>query len=159
MFRTALRNVLAHKARLLMTVLAVMLGVAFVSGTLVFTDTIGNALRKASARSYSDVSVAVTYGDADHPLPQRLVDEIGRLPGTASTTATVTGFTAIAGKDGRLVGDGWSTRGGNYAGADRYPIREDAPRGPPPRSRWTPRPRSGRATPSATPSGCPSTAR
>lgn len=129
MFRTALRNVLAHKARLLMTVLAVMLGVAFVSGTLVFTDTIGNALRKASARSYSDVSVAVTYGDVDHPLPQRLVDEIGRLPGTASTTATVTGFTAVAGKDGRLVGDGWSTRGGNYAGADRYPIREGrAPR-------------------------------
>ncbi|MDX3353443.1 FtsX-like permease family protein [Streptomyces sp. ME01-24h] len=122
MFRTALRNVLAHKARLLMTVLAVMLGVSFVSGTLVFTDTIGSALRKASAKSYSDVSVAVTSANADHPLPQRLVDEIGRLPGAESTTATVTGFTALADKKGRMVGDGWSTRGGNYTGAGRYPM-------------------------------------
>ncbi|WP_431950649.1 ABC transporter permease [Actinacidiphila sp. bgisy167] len=131
MFRTALRNVLAHKARLLMTVLAVMLGVSFVSGTLVFTDTIGSALRKASARSYADVSVAVTYGDADHPLPQRLVDEIGRLPGAESTTATVHGFTAIADKQGRLVGDGWSTRGGNYTGPGRYPMLQGrAPHGP-----------------------------
>lgn len=131
MFRTALRNVLAHKARLLMTVLAVMLGVSFVSGTLVFTDTIGSALRKASARSYADVSVAVTSGDADHPLPQRLVDEIGRLPGAESTTATVTGFTAIADKQGRLVGDGWSTRGGNYTGPGRYPMLQGrAPHGP-----------------------------
>ena len=40
MLRTALRNVLAHKARLVMTVLAVCLGVAFVSGTLVFADTV-----------------------------------------------------------------------------------------------------------------------
>src|SRR3954468_9444374 len=129
MFRTALRNVLAHKARLLMTVLAVMLGVSFVSGTLVFTDTIGDALRKASARSYADVSVAVTYRGTDHPLPQRLLDEIGRLPGAESTTATVTGFTALADKKGRMVGDGWSTRGGNYTGADRYPMREGrAPR-------------------------------
>ena len=64
MFRTALRNVLAHKARLLMTVLAVMLGVAFVSGTLVFTDTLGNAYRNQSAKSYDNVAVAVTtYAD------------------------------------------------------------------------------------------------
>ena len=63
MFNTALRNVLAHKARLLMTVLAVMLGVAFVSGTLVFTDTLGNAFRNQSAKSYDKVAVAVTtYG-------------------------------------------------------------------------------------------------
>lgn len=36
MFRTALRNVLAHKARLVMIALAVLLGVAFVSGTPIF---------------------------------------------------------------------------------------------------------------------------
>lgn len=65
MFRTALRNVFAHKARLLMTVLAVMLGVAFVSGTLVFTNTISGAMEKSSAKGYSHVDVAVTaqYGE------------------------------------------------------------------------------------------------
>ena len=50
----------AHKARLLMTVLAVMLGVAFVSGTLVFTDTISDAYQKSSAKSFNDVDVAVS---------------------------------------------------------------------------------------------------
>ena len=59
MFRTALRNVLAHKARLLMTVLAVMLGVAFVSGTLVFTNTISDAYQKSSAKGFDQVDVAI----------------------------------------------------------------------------------------------------
>ncbi len=67
MFRTALRNVLAHKARLLMTVLAVMLGVAFVSGTLVFTNTISDAFQKSSAKGFDRVDVAVTadYQDSE----------------------------------------------------------------------------------------------
>ncbi|MEU3458698.1 FtsX-like permease family protein [Streptomyces sp. NPDC006733] len=131
MFRTALRNVLAHKARLLMTVLAVMLGVAFVSGTMVFTDTIGAAYEKSSAKSYENVSVAVKPGsppassdgrdgadDTPH-LTQRQLDAVRALPGTASATGIVSGFTAVADKDGDLIGNGWSTRGANYsAGKD-----------------------------------------
>lgn len=130
MFRTALRNVLAHKARLLMTVLAVMLGVAFVSGTLVFTDTIGDAFKKSSAKSYENVSVAVkpgsparstdTAGQDERPrLTQRQLDTVRALPGAASATGSVSGFTAVADKNGKLIGNGWSTRGGNYsAGKD-----------------------------------------
>ena len=63
MFRTALRNVFAHKARLLMTVLAVLLGVAFVSGTLVFTNTISDAFQKSSAKGFDQVDVAVQPAD------------------------------------------------------------------------------------------------
>src|SRR5207244_627533 len=39
-YRTAFRDVLAHKGRLLMTMLAVLLGTAFVAGTLTFSDSI-----------------------------------------------------------------------------------------------------------------------
>ena len=39
MFITALKGVAAHRARLLMTALAIVIGVAFVSGTFVFADT------------------------------------------------------------------------------------------------------------------------
>jgi putative ABC transport system permease protein len=120
MFRTALRTVLAHKARLLMTVLAVMLGVSFVSGTLVFTDTIGDAFRKSSATSYRNVSVAIKDGGV--PLDEKLLDAVKDLPGTASATGSVSGFTAVADKKGKLIGDGWSTRGANYAGAAKYPV-------------------------------------
>lgn len=120
MFRTALRNVLSHKARLLMTVLAVMLGVAFVSGTLVFTDTLGNAFRNQSAKNYDDVAVAVTtyadQRDAETPgVDAAALKRIQGLDGVASATGRVSGFAGVAGPDGKLIGDGWSNTGGNFA--------------------------------------------
>ncbi|WP_340378350.1 ABC transporter permease [Streptomyces sp. SS7] len=142
MFRTALRNVLAHKARLLMTVLAVMLGVAFVSGTLVFTNTLSNALQNSSAKGFDQVDVAVTaqpqpdVGDrivATPDLTEALREKSARVPGAASAIGVVTGFTAVADQDGKLVGDGFQSQGGNYWGTDdpRYPLAEgSAPKGP-----------------------------
>ncbi|MFD9422188.1 MULTISPECIES: ABC transporter permease [unclassified Streptomyces] len=120
MFRTALRNVLAHKARLLMTVLAVMLGVAFVSGTLVFTDTLGNAFRNQSAKSYDNVAVAITtYADQRDEKSQGIDDatleKIQALDGVASATGRVSGFAGVADPDGKLIGNGWSNTGGNFA--------------------------------------------
>ncbi|MFI2368596.1 ABC transporter permease [Streptomyces sp. NPDC018833] len=121
MFRTALRNVLAHKARLLMTVLAVMLGVAFVSGTLVFTDTLGNAYRKQSAKSYDDVAVAVTTyadpGDSERNpgIDDRTLEKIRALDGVAAATGRVSGFAGVADQDGKLIGNGWSNTGANFA--------------------------------------------
>ncbi|WP_030690352.1 ABC transporter permease [Streptomyces globisporus] len=121
MFRTALRNVLAHKARLLMTVLAVMLGVAFVSGTLVFTDTLSQAFRNQSAKSYDDVAVAVEmYPTPEEArkapgLSQRDVDEVARLHGVASVTPRVDGFAGVPDKNGKLIGSGWSNKGTNFA--------------------------------------------
>ncbi|MEU2248131.1 FtsX-like permease family protein [Streptomyces sp. NPDC019224] len=120
MFRTALRNVLAHKARLLMTILAVMLGVAFVSGTLVFTDTLGNAFRNQSAKSYDDTAVAVTTHADRRDGTTAAVDEatlkkIRALEGVASATGRVDGFAGVADPDGRLIGNGWSNTGSNFA--------------------------------------------
>ncbi|MFE1749949.1 ABC transporter permease [Streptomyces anandii] len=137
MFRTALRNVLAHKARLLMTVLAVMLGVAFVSGTLVFTNTISDAYQKSSAKGFDQVDVAVeakyqeSKGDRLGRTPELTRAELDRsahVPGAASAIGVVKGFTAIAGKDGKLIGDGFQSQGGNYWGTDdpRYPMKEGA---------------------------------
>ncbi|MFB6937364.1 ABC transporter permease [Streptomyces chartreusis] len=121
MFRTALRNVLAHKARLLMTVLAVMLGVAFVSGTLVFADTLSNAFRNQSAKSYDDVAVSVTsHADPDNPkeepgLSGRTLDKITAVDGVAGAYGRVEGFAGVADPDGKLIGVGWSNKGSNFA--------------------------------------------
>ncbi|MER6733013.1 ABC transporter permease [Streptomyces puniciscabiei] len=133
MFRTALRNVLAHKARLLMTVLAVMLGVAFVSGTLVFTNTISDAYQKSSAKGFDQVDVAVQpkYQDSQgnkvgrlSALSQATLEKAAKVPGAASATGVVSGFTAVAGKDGKLAGGDWQSNGGNYWGTKdaRYPL-------------------------------------
>lgn len=129
MFRTAMRNVLAHKARLLMTVLAVLLGVAFVTGTLVFTDTLGTAYKKQSATSYDDVAVAITTdagparphsgahdkGRSQQGLSQATVDKIAKLPGVASATGRVDGFAGVADAKGKLIGNGWSNTGADFA--------------------------------------------
>ncbi|MEV0323026.1 ABC transporter permease [Streptomyces sp. NPDC050658] len=129
MFRTALRNVLAHKARLLMTVLAVMLGVAFVSGTLVFTDTIGEAFKRSSAKSFDNVSVAVRPDEsaADHSLPEKgkkaqpdpeltdaLLKKVKALPGAEAATGVLSGSVHLADKQGKQVGQSWGSTGGNY---------------------------------------------
>ncbi|MGW0081285.1 ABC transporter permease [Streptomyces sp. NPDC003393] len=141
MFRTALRNVLAHKARLLMTVLAVMLGVAFVSGTLVFTNTISDAFQNSAAKGFGHVDVAVeaTYqkseGDRVGRTPEltrTTLEQSARVPGAASALGVVRGFTAIADKDGKLIGGGFQSEGGNYWGAEdpRYPLTDGtAPHG------------------------------
>ncbi|MFB7548130.1 ABC transporter permease [Streptomyces sp. NPDC056154] len=120
MLRTALRNVLAHKARLLMTVLAVMLGVAFVSGTLVFTDTLGNAFRNQSAKSYDNVAVAVTtYADQRDEktsgITAATLNKIQGLDGVDTATGRVRGFAGVADPDGKLIGNGWSNTGSNFS--------------------------------------------
>ncbi|MEV8118365.1 FtsX-like permease family protein [Streptomyces xiamenensis] len=135
MLRTALRNVLAHKARLLMTTLAVLLGVAFVSGTLVFTSTISTAYQKSAEEGLTHVDVAVrpdNDADASGPgaaayLGQDLLTGVTALPGTGSAIGEASGFAALADKDGKLVGSGFDARGSNYypdaEGEDaRYPM-------------------------------------
>ncbi|MFI5663186.1 ABC transporter permease [Streptomyces sp. NPDC051684] len=144
MFRTALRNVLAHKARLLMTVLAVMLGVAFVSGTLVFTNTISGAMEKSSAKGFSHVDVAVTAERSadkgntvgkEAKLTDATIKAARDTRGAGSAYGVVSGYAAVADQDGKLVGNGFSTKGGNYSGSadrpdSRYPLKKGtAPHG------------------------------
>ncbi|MFI8823438.1 ABC transporter permease [Streptomyces sp. NPDC053431] len=108
MLRTALRNALAHQARLLTTLLAVALGVAFVSGSLVFADTITAAYRASFARSYAGVAVTVEPVYAPGPSADRrgpalddaLVARLAAVPGVAAARPTVDGSVTAAAKDG-----------------------------------------------------------
>ncbi|WP_405841559.1 ABC transporter permease [Streptomyces platensis] len=139
MLRTALRNVLAHKARLMMTALAVLLGVAFVAGTLIFSDTVGEAIRKASAKNLSGVAVSVhALAAEDTPvtgkdgkrttaLDDKLADTVRALPGVQSVRRNVTGEATLAGPDGIPIGNGWQNIAANFQpdkdGYDaRYPL-------------------------------------
>ncbi|MFF2194736.1 ABC transporter permease [Streptomyces sp. NPDC058157] len=125
MFRTALRNVLAHKARLLMTVLAVTLGVAFVSGTLVFTDTMSKALSGQSAKSYDGIAVSVTsWGpsrnedgqkEGEPGIGQQTLDKVKAVKGVDSVSGRVSGFAGVGDENGKLIGSGWANKGSNYA--------------------------------------------
>jgi putative ABC transport system permease protein len=120
--RTALRNVLAHKGRLLMTMLAVLLGTAFVSGTLVFTDTVAAAYTGSSRESFDHVDVRIrsaATGDSAGTarlLGRDLLDRTRNLPGAASATGVASGFAALAGRDAAMVGEGRATIGAGHDG-------------------------------------------
>ncbi|WP_329595689.1 FtsX-like permease family protein (plasmid) [Streptomyces sp. NBC_01362] len=139
MLRTALRNVLAHKARLVMTALAVMLGVAFVSGTLVFGDTVASAFRAASTVSLKDVAVSVQAeyvpgagAGGETPttvLDSRLVDRVRDLPGVTAVRPSVNGSATLARKDGEPLNadSSWQNLAADYViGTDgkdaRHPL-------------------------------------
>ena len=110
MFRTALRNLLAHKIRLFTTGLAVMLGVAFMAGTLVLTDTIGKTFDDLFADVYAGTD-AVVRAEACVRGPQRLrrpagavdaslLDDVAAVDGVDQATGDVFGF-AQARRPGR----------------------------------------------------------
>ncbi|MBB5938270.1 ABC transporter permease [Streptomyces zagrosensis] len=56
--KTSLRNFLAHKGRMALSAIAVLLSVAFVCGTLVFTDTMNSTFDKIFSATAPDVSVS-----------------------------------------------------------------------------------------------------
>ncbi|MFI2258278.1 ABC transporter permease [Streptomyces tubercidicus] len=139
MLRTALRNVLAHKARLMMTALAVLLGVAFVAGTLIFSDTVSSAVRKASEKNLDGVAVSV-QAQADDNTPDtgkdgkrttlvddKLADTIRALPGVQSVRSNANGTATVAGPDNVPLGHDWQNLATNFQpdkdGYDsRYPL-------------------------------------
>ncbi|MFI5861950.1 ABC transporter permease [Streptomyces sp. NPDC051546] len=121
MFRTALRNVLAHKARLLMTVFAVMLGVTFVTGSLVYGDSQKQANTDRASAGYDRISLNVSPngvpGGPPGTLDARTAASLAEVPGVAAAAGRVSGFAAVADREGRLLGSADFRKGGNFAPA------------------------------------------
>ncbi|MFJ5232785.1 ABC transporter permease [Kitasatospora sp. NPDC088391] len=67
LLKTSLRSFLAHKWRLVLSLLAVVLSVAFVAGTLVFYNTATSTFDRLFAATASDVAVQ----KADDPMARR----------------------------------------------------------------------------------------
>jgi putative ABC transport system permease protein len=111
-FRIALKGLLARKLRLFTTSLAVLLGVAFMSGTLVLTDTIGrtfdtlfaNAAAGTDAVVRGKAVVTSDFGNQRDRVSASLVDTVRGTPGVVAAEGFVEGYTQIVGRDGKAVG-------------------------------------------------------
>ncbi|MER5929659.1 FtsX-like permease family protein [Streptomyces sp. NPDC002054] len=68
--KTSMRNFLAHKGRMALSAIAVLLSVAFVCGTLVFTDTMNTTFDKLFAVSSADVTVSPKDAKSGDDNPQ-----------------------------------------------------------------------------------------
>ncbi|WP_327392312.1 FtsX-like permease family protein [Streptomyces sp. NBC_01186] len=85
--KTSLRSFFAHKGRMALSAVAVMLSVAFVCGTLVFTDTMSATFDKLFAATSADVTVSPKDAkDSDTPQTGRPET----LPASALETARKT---------------------------------------------------------------------
>ncbi len=86
MFKLAMRSITQHKARLSMTVISIALGVAFVAGTFVFTDSIQARFDTLFTDVYAGVDATVRpeqadLGTSNSALAASLADEIAALDG------------------------------------------------------------------------------
>ncbi|MEU6127079.1 FtsX-like permease family protein [Streptomyces sp. NPDC047123] len=96
--KTSMRNFFAHKGRMALSAVAVVLSVAFVCGTLVFSDTLSTTFDKLFAATSADVTVSPkSAGDAgDTPrsgkpesLPASVVGQVAKAPGVKSAEGAV----------------------------------------------------------------------
>jgi putative ABC transport system permease protein len=142
MLRATLKSLLSRKLRLVLSGLAVVLGVMFVSGAFVLTDTLGRSFDSLFSSVFAGTDVQVTHkakvadGGFDGPqgkpnIPADMVEKIRTVPGVASVSGQASADGArVIGKNGKVVTTFGPPRlGENWTGTtDLLQLREG--RGP-----------------------------
>jgi putative ABC transport system permease protein len=131
MLRATLKSLLARKLRLILSGLAVVLGVMFVSGAFVVTDTLGRSFDTVFATAYSQIDVSVSAKpkvaveemegeQVATPLPADVVARTRAVDGVAEATGLVSADGArVIGSDGKVLSSFGPPRlGGNWTGTD-----------------------------------------
>ena len=113
MLRATWRSVFARKLRLFLSAFAVVLGVAFVAGSYIFTDTLDRAFTGLTSGAVGDVIVrpAGTGPGGGGPgasgartVPGDLVPELAAVPGAARADGRISNFgTFVVTKAGKLI--------------------------------------------------------
>src|SRR3712207_6677383 len=99
MTAVALRGLAGRKVRATLTALAIVLGVAMVSGTYVLTDTIEKAFNSIFQETYANTDAVVQGGGAEidfqgesaetPPVPEKLLDEVRSHPSVAEAAGSI----------------------------------------------------------------------
>ena len=131
MLKATIKSLLGRKLRLLMSTFAIVLGVAFVGGSLIFSDTLGRSFTALFASTVGDVVVrpadaGAGLGASTVTIPASVVDDLESVPGAARVDGNVTAFGVyVVDKDNKVVGgQGPPAIGGNYSDA---PAGHDLP--------------------------------
>ena len=114
MLKTTLKGLLAHRVRLAMTAIAIVLGVSFVAGTFVLTDTMNQVFTNLVQDGTAGVDVVVR-GDAAFSsinngqtaeratVPADVLDRVRSVDGAATAQGSVSGYAQIVDKDGKAI--------------------------------------------------------
>jgi putative ABC transport system permease protein len=129
MIRVVLKGIAGRKLRALLTTLAVVLGVAMVSGTYVFTDTMEKAIDTLFTDAYTGSDAVVSAqdivdlaaGETSRPtVPAALLDRVKALPQVAAASGAIVDVARLIDRNGKAL----STRDG----AVGFSIEADQPR-------------------------------
>src|SRR6059036_1722788 len=117
MIRFAIRGLLGRKLRSVLTALAIVLGVATVSGTYVLTDSISSAFDTIFSSIYQGTDASITGKSAvsvssTHDLPpfdESLLAKVRKLPAVAAAIGGVADeSTNLIGKNGKVISFGFA---------------------------------------------------
>src|SRR6188474_1599033 len=113
MLAATLRGMLAHKLRLVLTTASIALGVAFLAGTLVLTDTMGLAFEqlfgKVSSGTDAVVRAEAPYSSTDGvgtsrgPIPASALKAAKNVDGVRAAEGSVTGYALLTDNDGKAI--------------------------------------------------------
>ena len=146
MWRATLKSLLGRKLRLVLSGLAVVLGVMFVAGAFVVTDTLGRSFDAVFASAYAGTDVGVAAEpkvavsqmegeQVEATLPNSVLPAVRQVAGVAGATGVVSADGArVIGSDGKVVtsfgpprlGENWeSARDQAELRTGRGPRRDD----------------------------------
>jgi putative ABC transport system permease protein len=115
MLRAALRSLLARKVRLLLTGLSVVLGVGFMAGTYVLTDTMTKAFNEVFESGLTSIDVLVRSSNAftaqtssleeRESMPESVLDEVRGVPAVTEAVGDVFGYAQVVDPaTGKIIG-------------------------------------------------------
>src|SRR4051812_14188673 len=125
MLRLSTKNILAHKRRLVGTALSVIIGIAFLAGTFVFTDTIKRTFDDLFSDVYANTDVVVRSdqsldfdqggGTVRPRIPDSLIAQVQAVPGVQTAVGDVQGYARIIGKDNKpIAANNFATFGSSF---------------------------------------------
>jgi putative ABC transport system permease protein len=114
MWKVTIKGLLAHKLRLALTALAIVLGVTFIAGTFVLTDTLHNTFDTLFGSIYQHVDFQVrgvaqfgSGGSATRePVPESVLSTVRAVPGVAAAEGSVSGYAQYINHDGKAIATG-----------------------------------------------------
>jgi putative ABC transport system permease protein len=113
MWTTMLKGIMARKLRLALTTLAVLLGVAFVTGTFVVTDTMERSFDQIFRRTVTDIDLVVrardpyTGGGSQRTrIPDSSLNAVRRVDGVATADGTAFGYAQFVDANGNSIQNG-----------------------------------------------------
>ncbi|MEU7153018.1 ABC transporter permease [Streptomyces sp. NPDC045456] len=131
MFKTMLRDLLGHKGRVVMTLIAIALGVTATVGSWVVSDSIATTL--AGRETRKDVGVSVQSPGKDPVLTAADRTRLARAPGVARAEGVIVGRAGLVGRGGKFVKTNTvlDRAGTNWSNPKRFTVESGAaPTGP-----------------------------